>query len=88
MFIDPFGYTITEATPYDVIEKMTAGVSISSPFFRVKGGELMSFQKKNVQAEPQFPTYREVGSTTQPACVTMMLMTWLVELCGQNECDA
>ncbi len=33
MFVDPFGFTITEATPYDVIEKVTAGVSICSPFF-------------------------------------------------------
>ena len=82
MFVDPFGYTITEATPYDVIEKMTAGVSICSPFFRMKGGGLNLFQKKNVQPEPQFPTYREVGSTVQPACVMMMLMTWFVELCG------
>jgi hypothetical protein len=28
MLVDPFGFTITENTPYDVIDKVTAGVSI------------------------------------------------------------
>ena len=32
MFVDPFGFTVTENTPYDVIDKLTAGVSICSLF--------------------------------------------------------
>ena len=32
MFVDPFGFTVTENTPYDVIDKVTAGVSICSLF--------------------------------------------------------
>jgi len=32
ILVDPFGFTITESTRYDVIEKVTAGVSICSLF--------------------------------------------------------
>lgn len=87
MFVDPFGFTITENTPYDVIDKVTAGVSICSFFslsFWVKGGGLIYGLQttKDIPAEPQFPVYREVGSTTRSVCVMIMLMSWFVELCG------
>ena len=62
MLVDPFVFTITEGTRYDAIEKVTVRVSICH-FLRVKGGELICGLQKNVQPEPQFPTYREVGST-------------------------
>jgi len=68
MLVDPFVFTSIEGTQYDAIEKVTAGVSICH-FLWVGGGELIcGLQKKNIQPEPQFPTYREVGSTIHFVC--------------------